>query len=206
MVEEHVWSVVAEALANPDAIVALAAEQANVAAVTEGLSTDDLLSLDRKISRLEKAASTALAEALSQGIDMAVAAGAVRALQAELGEARRRRDQLAAWAASAAESAGRAKTIEDIASDTTDALALRPFGEPHRRVLDVLDIAVAITGWRDCASCSGSGRATGAGRGRVCDKCLGHGSFPVLRIDGHVPHIAAADTPWPVTLARQSIA
>ena len=96
-------------MANPDALVGLAAEQAKVAAVTEGLSTGDLVSLDRKISRLEKSASTALAEALSQGIDMAVAASAVRALQAELGEARRRRDQLAAWAASAATSAGRAR-------------------------------------------------------------------------------------------------
>ncbi|MCU4183878.1 recombinase family protein [Acidiferrimicrobium sp. IK] len=205
-IEEHVWTAVAEALSDPSALVGLAADQAATAAASAGISTDDVAALDRRIARLEKAASTALADALAQGIDMAVAAGAVKAIQTGLTEARDRRQQVAAWAATAAELSGRAKTINEIATETNAALALRPFDDAHRRVLDALDVTVCATDWTVCEACGGSGRATGAGRGRICDPCAGHGHFPVLAIQGHLPRLAGGEALWPVTFAGRSSA
>lgn len=205
-IEEHVWSAVAEALSDPPSLVSLAAEQAQTAATAAGLSDQDVAALDRRIARLEKAASTALADALAQGIDMAVAAGAVKTLQAELGDARDRRRQLAAWAATAAELDGRARTLNEIAAETAEAFALRPFGDSHRRVVDALEVTVTVMEWAVCENCHGSGRAIGVGRGRICELCVGHGSFPVLRIGGHLPRISVSEPAWPITLATRTSA
>ena len=126
LVEEHVWEAVARALLDPSALLALASEQAATAAVASGISQNDVAALDRKISRLQNAASGALADALAQGVDMAVAAGAVRSLQNQLDEAQQRRKLIFAWAANAEERAGRAKTLAQIAAETTEAINQRP--------------------------------------------------------------------------------
>ena len=203
-IEEHVWAAVAQVLLDPSALLALAAEQAATAAVASGISQDDIAALDRKISRLQKAASTSLAEALAQGIDITVAAGAVRALQAQLDEAQERRKLIAAWAASAEERSGRAKTLTQIANDTTRAINLRPFADAHRRLIDALDIRVEVAGWVDCVACGGTGRATGKGRGKLCETCMGHRGKPDLRISGHLPLLGANDDAWPVAIASIS--
>ena len=189
---------------DPAALLALAGEQAAAAAVASGISQEDIAALDRKISRLQKAASTALAEALAQGIDMTVAAGAVRALQARLDEAQERRKLVAAWAASAEERTGRAKTLTQIANDTTRAINLRPFGDAHRRLLDALDIRVEVAAWIDCIACRGTGRATGKGRGKLCETCVGHRGKPDLRISGHLPLLGANEDAWPVAITSTS--
>ena len=190
-IEEHVWAAIAQVLLDPSALLALAGEQAATAAVASGISQDDIAALDRKISRLQKAASTALAAALAQGIDMTVAAGVVRALQARLDEAQERRKLIAAWAASAEERSGRAKTLTQIANDTTRAINLRPFGDAHRRLIDALDIRVEVAAWIDCAACGATGRATGKGRGKLCETCKGHRGKPDPRIRGHLPLLGA---------------
>ena len=203
-IEEHIWAAVAKALLDPSALLALAAEQAATAAVATGISQDDVATLDRKINRLQQAASTALADALAQGIDMAVAAGAVRSLQTQLEEAQERRKLIAAWAAGAEERFGRAKTLAQIANETTKAITLRPFGDAHRRVLDALDVRAEVLSWNACEHCGGTGRATGKGRGQICEACLGHGFQPELQVGGHLPRLGGAEEAWPVAIASTS--
>ena len=203
-IEEHVWAAVAQALLDPTALLALAAEQAASAAVATGISQEDIAALDRKIARLQKAASTALADALAHGIDMAVAAGAVRSLQSQLEEAQERRKLVAAWAATSEERSGRAKTLAQIATETTQAISLQSFGDAHRRVIDALDVRIEVSSWNTCSQCNGSGRATGKGRGRICEACHGHGHHPELQIRGHLPLLGATDRPWPVAIEATS--
>jgi DNA invertase Pin-like site-specific DNA recombinase len=200
-IEEHVWSIVAEALSDPDGLLALAAEQAGLAAQTTGMTADDLAVLDRRIARLERAAATALADALAQGLDMTVAAGAVKNLQSRLDDARAQRSQVAAWAASAQQVAGRANTLTQIATETSLALSLRPFCDAHRRVIDVLDLLVEYRDWTACSTCGGTGRIKGVPHGSSCPPCVGLGGHPVLSITGHLPRLGVAESPWPVTLA-----
>ena len=132
----------------------------------------------------------------------------VKALQVDVDAARDRRRQLAAWAATAAELDGRARTLNEIATETATAFALRPFGDSHRRLVDALEVTVTVTDWAVCESCNGTGRATGIGRGRTCTctPCVGHGSFPVLRINGHLPRVSAGEPAWPVILSAQTSA
>jgi DNA invertase Pin-like site-specific DNA recombinase len=201
-VESQVWQVVAEALSKPRLLLALAEDQAQATAQVADFTETDLVRLDRKIGRLEKAAGEQLAKALAAGVDPAVAAVASSKLAAEIEATREQRNTFAAWVADAAERRSRVDMLAEIAEEASRALVSDGNTVGKQRVLDALAIRVTATGWTECDRCHGSGRLPGA-KGRMCSECHGMRRRTQITIEGAIPVVEADEQaqPWPVKLA-----
>ena len=213
-IENVVWSEVVSVLTNPDRLLALAQAALDARPEAEAVEGEDILTIDRRIGRLETALGSTVADLLRRGMDAVVVDRAVRELEDDLARLREHRARLAAWQSAGRDKADRMQRLWDMARHAEEVLA-DPSPPRQRRILDLLDVRVRVTGWDRCEACAGRGfvsagfdrRSRPAGStGVVCPACLRHRSIPILRIAGVVPdqpslepgrrNPAAADYPF----------
>lgn len=204
--EAAVWGAVRQALATPELLVALAEHQASAVEHASDSQAEDLAALDRRISRLEAAAGERLAQALAAGVDPKVAAAASASLGGEIEQLRRRRAVAASWAVDAQTRRSRVELVAELAERSSAALAAPDAVAARRRILDVLDVRVAVTGWAACDACGGSGKRTGGHVGESCEDCHGMRQRAAVELTGVLPAATGAasvgaDTPLPVRFA-----
>ncbi len=156
VIERDVWSEIAGILTNPELLMRGAREALQLVASTKEIETEDLAAIDRRIARLERGAGEQVAKLLAAGMDPAVAQHAVAALTSDLESLRAQRAKVAAWSVANAERTNRAERLWELARRAARILA-EPTPEVQRRVIEALDVRVKVSGYRECASCQGSG-------------------------------------------------
>jgi DNA invertase Pin-like site-specific DNA recombinase len=194
-VEAVVWSEVTSVLTNPERLLALAQVAMDTRPDAEAAEGGDVAALDRRINRLERSLGSTVADLLRRGMDATVVDVATRELEADLARLREHRARLAAWQEASRDKADRMQRLWDMARQAEQLLA-NPTPVVQRRILDLLDVRVQITGWDRCEACAGRGfvaagfeprtRSSGA-TGMNCPACLRHRYVPVIRIAGVVP-------------------
>ena len=194
-IDDAVWAEVVRLLSRPEALMAGANEALESIAANQELSGEDLATLDRRISRLERAGGEKIAKLLVEGMDAVVAQHASSALSAELADLREYRLKVAAWARANADRASRVERLWQLAARAAEVLA-DPSDEVRHQVIDALDVRVALRGWSPCRPCSGSGyvpaiyegpRQKGAPRRVICPTCHRTGRTPIWSMTGEVP-------------------
>jgi site-specific DNA recombinase len=218
-VDDAVWSEVCALLSDPARLSAMAGLRLEKGQATVAANQDDLTTIDRRISRLEKAAGEQLSRLLVDGLDPAVASHTAQSLSSELAILRRRRAQVAAWQTANAEQQNRAAGLASLASRAREILSVADLAT-KQRILALLAVEVKITGWQPCTDCGGVGyisRPTmsplrpGRNKGnadKICRTCRRHRWLPQIVIEGTVPEadldsvVAENDgtARWPFTL------
>lgn len=198
-IEHRVWAEVCNLLADPARLLAMAGLHLARTKRAAAGNDEDLAAIDRRITRLEKAAGEKLSRLLADGLDPAIAAHTAKGLGEELDAARNHRQQVAAWQATNSDRQNRARRLVQLAEQ---ARTLLPDADTatKRRVLNLLEVRVSITGWQACTVCDGVGyvskpgghdtRGTGRPRGnadRICPACRRHRLVPNLVVEGMVP-------------------
>ena len=213
-IEAVVWSEVTAVLTNPERLLALAQAALDARPDAEAAEGEDLAVVDRRIVRLEHSLGSTLATLLRRGMDVAVVDAATRELEADLARLREHRARLAAWQEASREKADRMRRLWGMARQAEQVLA-DPSPEAQRRILDLLDVRVRVSGWERCEACAGRGWVSArvapaahapGGTGTICLGCLRHRYLPVIHIAGVVPdqpslepgerHSSAADYPF----------
>lgn len=196
VVEAAVWSEVVRVLSDPDELrrraeVALAPEQ----------SGGEVAAIRRRVSRAEAALAHAIAQTSRLGLDDNAAALAVRALSDDLTAARQSLAQVERWSAANDAAKSRAERVWRLAENARSVLAARDFAT-RRRIVDLLDVRVQVTGVDRCDVCSGKGvlpvpldaegrRPKGWHGFSACYSCRRTKHQPVLEICGVVPDAPA---------------
>lgn len=200
IVEDAVWAEIVSLLCDPARLAALAGVALERTTQAAAHDAGKLAALDRRIAALERAAGDKLSRLLAEGLDPMVAAEAAKELTDRLTAARARREQVAAWLhanQADVERAGALMAMVEL------ALSMLPEADrpTKRRVIELLDIRVTVTGWNRCTYCDGKGllpnparpakrrRNIGADRlaAVICPTCHRHRWFPKLEITGVVP-------------------
>lgn len=205
--DEIVWSEVSRVLGDPDRLMALAGAAADEAATAAQVTSGDLVAIDRRITRLERALGDRLAKALAAGVDPIVAQHAARTLTDDLETTRSQRARLVAWEAMNSDRADRRKRLGELASQAEATLRAADMAT-KRRVLDLLEVRVTVSGWSPCDTCGGKGlipvkepnarpRHVPGRKPKVCPSCHRHRWIPHLRIEGVVPDVSSLDKPIP---------
>jgi site-specific DNA recombinase len=220
-VESAVWVEVTALLTDPGRLLAMAGVHLDRQSNAQSSNEDDLAAVDRKISRLERAAGERLSRLLADGVDPVVVAHASRTLTKELTVTRARRQRLLGWQATNLERQNRTAILLEIAEQAKLTLPDAD-RETKARVFALLDVNVRVLGWGKCPTCAGTGwipkwptgqapRITDGVRsqfgGLVCPECHRHRWLPKLVIEGTVPetdlhdHSGLDDAErWPFTL------
>jgi DNA invertase Pin-like site-specific DNA recombinase len=208
-IEAVVWSEVTSVLTNPERLLALAQTAMDTRPDVEAAEGGDVAAIDRRINRLERSLGSTVADLLRRGMDVAVIDVATRELEADLARLREHRSRLAAWQEASRDKADRMQRLWDMARHAEQLLA-NPTPIAQRRILDLLDVRVQITGWEHCEACAGRGfvaagfetrtRNTGA-TGMSCPACLRHRHLPIICIAGVVPDQPSLDLGQRVTNA-----
>ncbi len=181
-----VWAQVRQVLADPVRLLSMSGIELDRAVAATDVGTEDLAAIDRRVARLERAAGEQLSKMLASGLDAAVAQHATKALTDDLTAARAHRDRVAAWQVANAERVDRSNRLWELASRAQETLGEADMAT-RRRVLDLLEVHVTVTGWVRCPTCDGagwvaSGRWTGNKTfyeaGKVCSTCLRHRWIP----------------------------
>jgi hypothetical protein len=176
-----VWVAVRSALADPALLGVLAGEQVEHSSTVGEGQAEDLGALDRRIARMERTAGERLAEDLAAGVDPKVAAVASAKLTEEINQLRQRRALLASWAAHNEIRRSRAEMVAELAAQAAQALDGEPGFPERRRLLEVLEVTVQVTGW---VACGGSGRRSGGRVGQSCPDCHGTRQKAVVDLTG----------------------
>jgi len=150
---------------------------------------------------MERTAGERLAEALAAGVDPKVAAASVK-LSEEIDQLRRRRALAASWAAHNEIRRSRAEMVAELAAQAAQALDGEPGFPERRRLLEVLEVTVQVTGWEPCGSCGGSGRRSGGRVGQSCPDCHGMRQKAVVDLTGTLPAVQTASGESPATQFR----
>jgi hypothetical protein len=194
-IEAVVWSEVVSVLTNPDRLLALATAAIDARPSAEAAEGEDVDALDRRIARLERSLGSTVASLLRQGMDATVIALASAELEGELARLREHRSMMAVWQEAGRDRADRMQRLWELARHAEQLL-----GDPKpalkRRILDLLDVQVQVTGWERCEACTGRGFVSAGVEARTrdrgatgvnCPACLRHRFIPTIRISGVVP-------------------
>lgn len=200
--EAAVWGAVRSALADPDMLGALAEEQVEHSSTVSETQAEDLGALDRRIARMERNAGERLAQALAAGVDPKVAAAASAKLSEEIDQLRQRRALVASWAARNEIRKSRAEMVAELSARAAQALDGEPGIAERRRVLEVLEVSVQVTGWEACGSCGGSGKHSGGSVGQSCPDCHGMRQKALVDLTGTLPAVQAASGESPPSRFR----
>lgn len=205
IVEAVVWAQVAEVLLQPERLLSYARQA--LGSTAEGMSQqwDDLATLDRRITRLESAIGSQVADLLKQGLDARVIQSATTELEADLLRLRHHRKRIVAWAEAQKTESDQARKLEAFAAQAAKSLS-DTSPRARRRIIDLLDINVRITDWVTCHTCNGTGvvpKAELPGKRGCqvdnCPDCQRHRFIPVIETSGVVSPVATeADTADPL--------
>jgi DNA invertase Pin-like site-specific DNA recombinase len=200
-IEAVVWSEVVSVLTNPTRLLALAQAAIDARPYVGAAGEDDAVTIDRRIGRLERSLGTTVADLLRRGMDAAVIDIATSELEADLARLREHRSMLAAWQDANRDKADRMQRLWEMARRAEHLLA-SPSPPVQRRILDLLDVKVQVTGWEQCEACGGRGfvgagfeartRRSGA-TGVICPVCRRHRFIPLIQIAGVVPDQSSLD-------------
>ena len=200
--EGVVWAEVVSVLTSPERLLALAETALTARPYLEANEDDDLAALDRRIRRIENALGAKVAELLRRGMDVAVVNVATSELESELARLNEHRSLVTAWHNASRDQSDRLQRLWRLAQHAEEVLA---DADPalQRRVLDLLDVRVRVTGWERCEACDGRGfvpagfqpgtRSSGA-TGVSCPTCKRHRFVPVIEISGVVPETSSLDS------------
>jgi hypothetical protein len=220
LVDSVVWSEVQAVLTDPARLLAMAGLELDRAEAAS-IENEDLAAIDRRIVRLSKAAGEQIAKLLGAGLDPMVAQHALASLHEDLATARGQRERVAAWQATNAQRADRRQGLWDLAAS---AVAMLPGADmaTKYRILDLLEVQVAVTGWEPCSTCDAKGSfgVKGVGglasrqagqRGRPCPSCNAHRYVPSFEIAGVVPEVCSLEAVpltqaqrWPFTMVENA--
>lgn len=194
-IENTVWDEVLRLLTNPERLQNLAGAALDARPAAKSAETEDLAALDRRVARLENGLASTVADLVRQGMDASTIRAASRELEDDLARLRERRAIIKAWQASAQEKAERMERLAELATRASESLTT-PEPALRRRVLDLLDIRVTVTGWVVCDTCEARGliastdasgtRSRGA-TGTICPSCSRYRYIPVVDIEGVIP-------------------
>ena len=217
-VEEKVWGEVCNLLADPDRLLNLAGLHLSRTQTTVDGSGEDLSAIDRRITKLEKAAGEKLSRMLADGLDPAIAGETAKQLGEQLEATRRHRKQVAAWQAANTDRRERAGRLVELAEQARQVLPVAG-AQTKARILALLEVRVQVLRWETCPACAGIGyiskpapkTQTRPGRPRgnadkICPQCRRQRALPVLSIEGMVPEAELGAAPadsarWPFRLA-----
>jgi DNA invertase Pin-like site-specific DNA recombinase/rubrerythrin len=156
----------------------------------------DIRALYRQIKRLENALAFEIADLLAHGVGPSVVAATAQELEQRLTTLRDERNQAVRRMAAQADRSAQVDRITRLAASAKTALE-NPTPELMARVIDLLDIRIAILGHTPCPTCNGNGlipasagpsaarrRKTGA----ICPTCRRHRTIPSLEIRGLLPY------------------
>ena len=195
--EATVWQATHAMLIDPERLLGLAGLANN----DESDPTQDLATITRKITRIETALGSTIADLLARGTDPAALGRATRQLEDRLTQLNSHRDRLRQWNATHSEQTSRARRLIHLA-DTAKSTLDQADDRLKRTIIDLLDIRVRITGTIPCRTCDGRGlvpasRATqgqGLGRtGQICPTCHRFRRLPKLEIAGAIPDTPSLD-------------
>lgn len=197
MIETTIWRQVTELLTDPARLAEFAGLAAATSVEAEASASESAASIATKIARIEKAIGERLANLYAQGKSDAIVAAATAALESDLERLTVQHRQVVSWertARTTRDQAGRLATLAVNARRTLD----NPNPEVRRRVIELLDIRVVVTGHIPCDTCAGKGvvldldapqRGAWNGRGQpaTCPSCRRLRSTPAISITGVVP-------------------
>lgn len=194
-VETAVWDLVAAELADPDRLQRLAGLAATQSERDED-DKDDLQTLDRKIQRLEKAIGSEIAELLASGVNSDTVRIATQELESRLDALQHQRSQVLRWTTARAEAATQIDRITRLAISAREAIT-NPTPDLKARIIEVLDIRVAIVNHTVCGTCDGKGLIPNAPEhaeyrrdhtGAICPTCKRHRTIPSIEVRGLLPN------------------
>lgn len=200
-IETVIWSEVVSVLTNPERLLALAQAAMDARPYFEAAEEDDTVTIERRIGRLERSLGSTVADLLRRGMDAGVIDIATSQLEADLARLREHRSMLAAWQHATRDKADRMQRLWDMARRAEHLLA-NPSQAAQRRILDLLDVKVKVTGWEQCEACGGRGFVAagfepgtrgGGATGVICAACRRHRFIPVIQISGVVPDQSSLD-------------
>jgi site-specific DNA recombinase len=184
-IEERVWSEVRDLLTQPERLCAMAADYLAQRGAQMGAEREQLSSVDAKITKLDRALTTTVADYMREGVPAAAVKAATDALADELAALRRHRAELARWQEL---NAARSRTMSRL-WELAEA-AHRRLGqlsdEQRATLLSMLDVQVTLTGASECHECGGVGKLNGRRGGYRCGTCRGLRTLVDLRIDGNI--------------------
>ena len=195
VVETMMWANLRDVVTDPERLRQMAEDALGRADQAEGSTTESARTLARKVAELEQAMARLVVEYASAGMDATVVQHATAAIRAELDELRQRHARVLSWEAANRDMRDRTERVWDLAAQAAAALdASDP--ATRRRVVDLLDVRVQVTGWDVCETCAGKGkvrdpRPQGERRhgntGLNCPACHGHRWTPAVTVSGVIP-------------------
>lgn len=200
-VEALVWQEVLAMLLDPVRLSAIAEAGVRQPEAASHSAEASVLALDRKINRVESGLGSTLADLVRQGMDARSIQLATKQLESELDELRHKRESVLRWQSLNADRNNRIAKVVSLSARAEEAL-VDATPDVKRRVLDLLDVRVRVTGWQRCEACLGrgfvaSGHAPGSrGRGATgvaCNACHRHRAIPLVAIDGIIPDVPGFD-------------
>lgn len=194
VIETAVWDTIFQVLTQPDRLKTLAG--LNDTALAS--DSHDLVSLNRRIKRVEHALADDIAELLISGADPQSVNHATVRLETKLRRLRQQRDQVLSWASARQDHANRSQRLSDLAHNALHALSTAD-DDLKRNVIDLLNLTIRVTDWKPCITCAGKGllanpnphRRKKIGRpALVCPTCKRHRWNPIIEIEGALPDTA----------------
>lgn len=198
-VEQAVWNEITRLLANPDVLDTLAAEHSQSREAHASRERTRLIDLEDEITAAEERIATEYITMVDDGVDPAAARAVVRTRNEQLAELRRERDQLLTFRRRNLAATGTTSQLRAAAAAARQALECAD-DTFRRKVIDVLDVRVEVTGWDQCGRCQGrglipreaSGRRPRGSTGAICPDCLRTRVIPRVRVAGQVPELLLA--------------
>src|SRR4051812_25524765 len=195
VVESMMWANLRALVTDPVRLRQMAEDALGRADQADGSSTENTRTLARKVAETEQAMARLVVEYASAGMDASVVQHATAAMREQLDELRRRHARAVEWQAANRAIRDRTERVWELAARAAATLdASDP--ETRRRLVDLLDVRVQVTGWSACDTCSGKGklhdpRPPGERRhgntGLNCPACHGHKWVPAVTVSGVLP-------------------
>lgn len=213
VVESMMWADLRALVTDPERLRRMAEDALGRADQADGSSTENTRTLARKVTEAEQAMARLVVEYASAGMDASVVQHATAAMREQLDELRRRHARAVEWQAANRQIRDRTERVWELANQ---AAATMDASDPatRRRLVDLLDVRVQVTGWHVCESCAGKGklrdpRPPGERRhgntGLNCPSCHGHKWVPEVTVSGVLPvpsEPSQPDVPVPFRICR----
>jgi len=195
--ESQVWSTLAALLASPDRLADYAGPAFDHSGATVIENSASAITLERRIGRIQQALGERIAHLYAQGKSGAVISATTRALDAELAKLSAQHSKVVAWERANHDMRDRAGRIAELAVSAQRTLANLTSAQ-RRRIIELLDVRVGVTGHQKCPTCNGKGiildpyapvrdNWNGKGSPATCPSCRRLRTLPRLAVTGCVP-------------------
>ena len=195
VVETMMWANLRALVTDPDRLRQMAEDALGRADQAEGSSSETARTLGRKVAEAEQAMARLVVEYASAGLDATVVQQATAAIRGQVDDLRRRHAHALTWEAANRDIRDRTERVWELAAQ---AAATLDASDPatRRRLVDLLDVRVQVTGWHVCEACAGKGKLPDprpqgqrqhGNTGLNCPACHGHKWVPAVTVGGVIP-------------------